>query len=226
VNRAPRGKSKPRGGVKPKASRSAPLPDLAIAPDLEVTVAYRLFDEAGVLHDEVTKQAPLRYIHGYAQVIPGLEEGLAGARRGQSRTLELGPDEAFGERDPEARFTVARDEFPDPSAVAIGDELVCEAPDGGDCAYRVVEVTDDEVVADQNHPLAGQRVRFEIDVLLVRRVDEATLARAAAEMDERIEYADSMGYSGADDSDCNAIEVGPGESLVQLRRPPKSGSRS
>jgi len=222
VSRNVRGRTRPRGSGKPGAKRAAPLPDLAVAPDLEVTLAYRLFDQAGALHDEVTKGEPLRYIHGYAQVIPGLEDGLAGARRGERRSLDLGPDEAFGERDPEARFRIAREEFSDPTAIAVGDELVCEAPDGGECAYRVVEVGDEEVVADQNHPLAGQRVRFEIDVLLVRRVDEATLARAAAEMDERIEYADSMSYSEGVEAMGDVGGAVPTAPLVQLRRNPGS----
>ena len=221
-----RGRGRARGGANRKRASKAPLPDLAVAPDLEVTLSYRVFDAQGVLHDEVLRSAPLRYIHGYAQVIPGLESGLEGARRGERRTLVLEPDAAFGERDPSARFSIARDDFPSGNDIKVGDELVCSVPDEGECSYRVLEVTDEEIVADQNHPLAGQRVRFEVEVLVVRRVDDAALARAAAEMDERIEYADSIDYSGSEDE----VEASGGfasdASLVQLRLNRKSGSRS
>lgn len=223
MNRKPKPKKVAGGGQKPPSHPSpAAALDLPIAPDAAVKVAYRLFDEAGALHDEITKGEPLSYVHGYAQIIPGLEVGLEGARRGERRSLVLEPDEAFGERDPEARLEIDRKDFPSADAVAVGDEILCTAPDGSECAYRIVEVTETEIIADCNHPLAGARVRFEVEVLSVRKATDDEVADAMADMDERIVYADSIGYSTTPVEDAPQGELEP--PLVQLRRNPKAGS--
>lgn len=199
---------------------------------MHVTLAFRLHDAAGLLRDEVTPREPLAFVHGYAQVIPGLEDGLLGARPGERRVLHLEPEQAFGERDPDARLEIDRRDFPSTQPVAVGDEIVCTAPDGSECAYVVVEVGEQEIVADRNHPLAGERVRFDVEVLAVRRASEDELRAAEIEMDERIVYADSIGYGsdpdgepdeGSDACEPSVLEAS-GTPLVQLRRNPKSGS--
>ncbi len=197
-------------------------PELVIAADMNVKLAYRLFDEAGEQHDELTKREPLVYVHGYAQIIPGLERGMDGARRGERRSLLLEPDEAFGERDPDARLEIDRKDLPNANNVTLGDELICTAPDGSECAYRIVELGESDIVADCNHPLAGQRVRFEVEVLSVRRATDEELIEAVTEMDERIVYADSIEYGTSSDEEETLGALEP--PLVQLRRNPKAGS--
>ena len=189
---------------------------------MAVKLTYRLFDEAGEQHDEITKREPLSYVHGYAQIIPGLELGIEGARVGDRRTLHLQPDEAFGEYDAEARCEIDRNDFPDAERASIGAELICTAPDGSECAYRIVEISESDILADCNHPLAGQHVRFEVEVLSIRKATDEELVAAMADMDERIVYADSIGYATEPDEEEN--HGAPEPPLVQLRRNPNAGS--
>ncbi len=185
-----------------------------VAADMKVTLRYRLFDAKGKLCDEIGRAEPLVYVHGYAQIIPGLEQGVEGARAGERRRIALGPDEAFGERDDDAVLEIDRRDFPGAERAKVGDEIVATAPDGSECAYRIVEIGDSEIVADRNHPLAGQRVTFEVEVIAVLPAGDDEIAVAEADVDERIVYADTIVYG-------SEPEVAP--SLVQLRKK-ESGS--
>jgi FKBP-type peptidyl-prolyl cis-trans isomerase SlyD len=177
-----------------------------VAPDRLVGVAYRLYDAGGRLVDRVERRRPLRYVHGYAQILPGLEAGLAGARLGERRVLDLGPDEAFGARDEDAVLEIDRADFPEAARVRPGDELACRGDDGAEVALPVLRVTDEDIVVDLNHPLAGQRVRFEAVICSLRPASEDEIDRAQAELDERIAHASRRS------------SVGPGApGLVTLR---------
>lgn len=178
-----------------------------------VAVTYRLYDEAGELADEVGPDAPLAYVHGYAQVIPGLEAGIEGAALGERRTLRLAPELAFGGRDEEAVLEIDRGDFPGSDRAAVGDELIAEAPDGTEVAFRVVGVSPDAIVVDRNHPLAGQSVRFEIEVVALRPASDAEIDAARADVDERVVYESTIVY-GSEPSGGGE----PAPELLQLRR--------
>ena len=156
-----------------------------VATDTVVTVSYVLFDEMGEPVDSATADEPLTYIHGYAQIVPGLEQGLEGLLPGEKRTFEVDPSEAFGAREDEAVFEVDKSDFPDSEKVATGDEFVAEGPDGEPIAMRVIEILPEAFVVDANHPLAGQRVRFEVEVSAVRPATEEEIVDAQAELEDR-----------------------------------------
>jgi FKBP-type peptidyl-prolyl cis-trans isomerase SlyD len=172
---------------------------LAIAPDTVVTLSYVLFDEHGEAVDRAGDTEPLTYVHGYAQLVPGLERQIEGLKAGDHGSFMVEADEAFGERDDDAVFAVDKSDFPDAGDVAVGDEFMAEGPDGEPIAMRVVEVQDDAFVVDTNHPLAGQRVRFEVAVSAVRAAAEEEIAAAQAELEEAI--ADEAGGCGHDHGD-------------------------
>ncbi|HZO16663.1 MAG TPA: peptidylprolyl isomerase [Polyangiaceae bacterium] len=171
-------------------------------------MAYRLFDDQGRLVDKRS----LGYVHGYAQILPGLEAGLEGARSGERRRLTLEPEDAFGEHDPEGVLEVDRDELP--GAVRPGDEVTAESPDGTVVVWRVLEVRPEVIVVDVNHPLAGQKVRFEVEIREVRPATDAEIERARRELGERIVDATAIRYSSEP-----AGEQGAG--LVPLRTKPR-----
>src|SRR4051794_38540411 len=100
----------------------------AIAPDTVVTLSYVLFDEQGEAVDRATAAEPLTYVHGYAQIVPGLERVLEGLTAGQRNTFTIEAAEAFGERDDEAVFEVDKGDFPDAAKVVAGDEFEGEGP--------------------------------------------------------------------------------------------------
>jgi FKBP-type peptidyl-prolyl cis-trans isomerase SlyD len=189
-----------------------------------VTIAYRLFDEAGAEVDRVDRRRPLRFVHGYAEVLPGLEAGLEGARAGERRSLVLSPADAFGPRDPEGVLEVDREELS--GSPAAGDEVAAMSPEGIEVSWRVLEVRPDVVVLDVNHPLAGQRVRFEVRVCEVRGASEAEIERARAELGQRIVDDAAIGYScrptEAASEAARATGTGAPGRLVQLRPPRQS----
>ena len=106
-----------------------------------------------------------------------------GLAAGGERETRLDPQDAFGERDPEAIIEVERSEFPDD--VAAGDEFEAEhLEENAAIPLRVVEVRDDAVVVDTNHPLAGQRIILKWRVLSVRPATEQELEEAVARLSD------------------------------------------
>jgi len=168
-----------------------------IVPDTFVTLSYVLFDEKGEAVDRATEDEPLSYVHGYAQIVPGLEQRLEGLTVGDSKSFLLEADEAFGERDDEGLLEVDKADFPDAGEVAVGDEFMAQGPDDEPIAMRVIEVHDDAFIVDTNHPLAGQKVRFEVTVRSVREATEEEIAEAEADLEGRAEDAED-GCAGHD----------------------------
>jgi FKBP-type peptidyl-prolyl cis-trans isomerase SlyD len=167
---------------------------LAIGPDTVVTLSYVLFDEHGESVDLATEAEPMTYVHGYGQIVPGLERALTGLHAGDRREIVVEPEEAFGEHEDDGVFEVDRADFPDPGEVELGDEFVAQGPDGEPLAMRVVEILSDGFRVDTNHPLAGQTVRFEVHVSGVRAASEDEIAEAQAEL-EGIAEGDHEGCS-------------------------------
>jgi len=165
----------------------------AIGPDTHVTLTYVLFDEDGDTADRATAAEPLRYIHGYAQIIPGLERGLTGMRAGERRDITVPPDDAFGQHDEEGVFEVDKADFEGSEDVALGDEFVAQGPDGNSMAMRVIEVLPDAFVVDTNHPLAGQTVRFQVEVSEVRAATEEEISSAQMDLEQRAAAAHDEG---------------------------------
>ena len=163
------------------------MDSITVGPDTLVTLSYVLFDERGEAVDRASPDEPLRYIHGYAQIVPGLESALEGMRAGESRSIVVAPDEAFGERDDSGVFDVDKEDFPNSSEIVSGDEFLAQSPDGEPMTMRIVEVRADSFVVDTNHPLAGQRVRFEVAVSEVREASEEEIAEAQSELEAHLD---------------------------------------
>jgi FKBP-type peptidyl-prolyl cis-trans isomerase SlyD len=142
-----------------------------IGPDSFVTLAYTLYDEDGDILDR-TEEPPVSYVHGYEQIVPGLERGVEGMAKGDARSIVVSPADGYGEYDPEAVVEIDRHDFPRPDEVVAGDEFIAESDDGESLSMTVLEVRGDACVVDTNHPLAGEVLRFEVTVLDVRRATE------------------------------------------------------
>jgi FKBP-type peptidyl-prolyl cis-trans isomerase SlyD len=163
---------------------------LPIEPNTHVVVDYELRDDDGDLLDasESDDGEPIEYVHGYGMLVPGLEAALAGLKAGDERDVVVPAAAGYGEYDEELVLEVDRSEFPDPAKVEVGHELVAESPDGDEVAMNVVEVHDDVVVVDANHPLAGVTLRYHVKVREVRAATVAEVERAAAELDDAHEH--------------------------------------
>jgi FKBP-type peptidyl-prolyl cis-trans isomerase SlyD len=145
-------------------------------PGTAVSFRYVLFDAEGELVEEAASDAPLTVLLGYGDAAPALERALSGLAAGDEREVVLDPDDAFGRRDPEAVIEVDRTEFPED--IEAGDELTADSEGGGAVTLKVLEILDDIVVLDTNHPLAGQRVRLKLSVEAVRPATAEELSQA------------------------------------------------
>jgi FKBP-type peptidyl-prolyl cis-trans isomerase SlyD len=149
-----------------------------VGPDTLVTVAYTLYDEDGDVLDRTDVEAPLSYLHGYGQIVPGLERALEGLSKGDGRSVVVPPALGYGEYDPEGVLEVERGEFPSPERIEVGDEFVAESPEGEEVPITVLEVKGDALLVDTNHPLAGETLRFDFTVIDVRPATDFEIAEA------------------------------------------------
>jgi len=139
---------------------------MQIAKDTVVTLNYRVTDPQGNLVDEGAQ--PIVYLHGgYDGIFPLLEETLQGKSVGDKLEVRLEPDDAFGDYDAELVLIEPRSLFPDNIEVGMSFERGTEDGDD-DELYTITDITDDKVVVDGNHPLAGMALNFSCTVAEVR----------------------------------------------------------
>lgn len=160
--------------------------DLPIRPNTHVILDYELRDDEGDLLDASEGEGgePIRYVHGYGMLVPGLEAALAGLRVGDEREVVVPADAGYGEYDETLVLEIDRAQLPNPTGVQVGDEFVAESPDGDEIAMNVVEVHDDRVLVDANHPLAGMTLRYAVKVRDVREATSVEIEQAASDLDE------------------------------------------
>ena len=136
-----------------------------------LTLHYRMSGPNGQVIINTFEGQPATLSLGAGELSPAIEQRLIGLEEGVHTTIELAPGEAFGERQPEMVQWVARkllNQLGDPhEKYAVGDVVQFPTPDGlGSYAGSAVEVADDGAVRfDFNHPLAGQPVSFEVQVI-------------------------------------------------------------
>lgn len=141
---------------------------MKITKDTVVSLRYELFDSEGELLEKV--EDPVSYLHGgYDGIFPLVEEALHGKQVGDQCSITLQPDDAFGEYDHDLVEVEARSSFPEEVAVGMQFEGGPEGTDEEDfMLFTVVDVTNDEVTVDGNHPLAGKTLTFNCSVSGVR----------------------------------------------------------
>ena len=147
-----------------------------IADNMVVTISFKLFDAANKLLEESPE--PIVYLHGtHSGMFPKIEEKLNGKKVGDSISVTLEPEDAFGEYD--AKMIRVEPVAELPPDIAIGGYLLAEL-DGNEVVWRVTGIADGKAVLDGNHELAGQRLRFDCDVLDVRPASQDEIAHGHA----------------------------------------------
>ncbi|MGZ3418837.1 MAG: FKBP-type peptidyl-prolyl cis-trans isomerase [Polyangiales bacterium] len=151
-----------------------------IRKDAWVVLDYVLYDEDGDVLEATDDEEgrPLGFVWGYGFMVPGLERALEGMSAGETKELVIPPEEGYGARDEALEHWVDRADFPE--GLEIDDEFAAESDAGEEITLRVVEIEDDAVLVDANHPLAGETLRFEVMVRSVRPATAAELASARA----------------------------------------------
>lgn len=148
---------------------------MKIARGRVVRMHYTLRDERGSTIESSRGRDPLSYLHGYGQLIPGLEKALDGSEAGLQTAVTVAPKDAYGEKDPKAVIRAAREDFPDDLKLEAGVEVQADTPDGP-ITFTVVSVDEKEAVLDANHPLAGKTLTFDVEILEVRAATSDEMA--------------------------------------------------
>jgi FKBP-type peptidyl-prolyl cis-trans isomerase SlyD len=150
---------------------------MKIAKNSVVTVQYKLSDAQDNLIEDGSQ--PMVYLHGgYENTLPKIEEELDGKETGYATTLQIEPEDAFGDYDASLVKVEPRNRLPEPLEVGMQFEGMPDGEDGDDEAmiFTVTDIADDKVVLDGNHPLAGMALRFELKVTDVRPATEEEIA--------------------------------------------------
>jgi FKBP-type peptidyl-prolyl cis-trans isomerase SlyD len=149
-------------------------PDMKVSHLSVVTLDYSVSDESGDVLDSTEGREPLVYLHGAGFLVPGLEKALYDRDIGDSFELDVAAAEAYGEYEDDLVQSVPGELF-DGMEVAEGDTFVADTDDGHR-PVTVVEVTEEFVKVDANHPLAGVNLHFSVAVRDVRAATAEEIA--------------------------------------------------
>lgn len=141
-----------------------------------VTIHYTLTDDDGATIDSSQDNEPLVYLHGSGNIIPGLENALAGKKTGDALDVKIEPEQGYGPHVPEMVQEVPLTAFEGVDNIEVGMSFQAAAEDGRTQRVVVTQVTDETVTVDGNHPLAGKNLTFDVSVVDIRDASEEEIA--------------------------------------------------
>lgn len=121
----------------------------------------------GTIFDSSLQREPISVTLGQGSLIPGFEKGLIDMQPSERKTITIPKEEAYGEVRSEMFHSVKIEELPGDIKPEVGMGLVATSPDGVENEFRVAEVHENHVVIDANHPLAGQDLTFELELISI-----------------------------------------------------------
>jgi FKBP-type peptidyl-prolyl cis-trans isomerase 2 len=119
----------------------------------------------GTVFDSSAQRDPLEFTIGERQVIAGFEQAVEGMTTGEKKTVQIPPEEAYGPHHAELVFQVERENLPTELEPEVGQRLAFQRPDGQTVPLTVTEVSPSGVTLDANHPLAGEELTFELELI-------------------------------------------------------------
>ena len=134
-----------------------------------VTVIYQASLEDGSVFDAAEEDEPLVFVLGEGDVLPGFENAVLGMQVGERKIVKVPPEEGYGMREPRLVDEVAIDNLPKGLSLKVGNQLEVTSEDGTQYRLQVVDLADDRVTLDANHPLAGHSLTFQIELLFIDR---------------------------------------------------------
>ena len=149
---------------------------MTIAANKAVSIDYTLTNDTGEVIDSSAGGAPLVYLQGAGNIIPGLEKALDGKAVGEELTVTVEPEDAYGEYSAELVSTLSASMFEGVDTLEVGMQFHASAPDGQMQIVTIRDLDGDDVTVDGNHPLAGQRLTFKVKVVAVRDASEEEVA--------------------------------------------------
>lgn len=145
------------------------MTDIRIGPDREVTLHFALKLESGDVVDSTFDKQPATFTFGDGNLLPGFELAIQGLKSGDKRSLIIEPENGFGQPNPQNVQIMPRDQF---TEMELGEGLLVIFRDaaGGELPGVVKAFDEQQVTVDFNHPLAGKRLTFEVEILEVKAV--------------------------------------------------------
>ncbi len=130
--------------------------------------------------EQTTSENPLTFLYGVGMMIRKFEENIKGLTVGDKTSFTIAPEEAYGEKDPNALAQLPVDMFKESGMPPVGAMLPLSDNQGNNFQAIVVEVTPEVVIADLNHPMAGKTLNFDVEVLSTRPATEEELSHGHA----------------------------------------------
>ena len=138
---------------------------MQISTNSVVSIHYTLTDDGGAILDSSSQAAPLVYLHGAQNIIPGLENALAGKQVGDSLDVRVSPEEGYGLSVPELIQQVPRAMFQGVDTIEPGMSFQAQDGSGYMQQVHVTAVEGDMITVDANHPLAGKDLIFDLELV-------------------------------------------------------------
>ncbi|MFW6054852.1 MAG: FKBP-type peptidyl-prolyl cis-trans isomerase [Thermodesulfobacteriota bacterium] len=134
-----------------------------------VKVHYQGTLDDGTVFDSSYERDPLAFTVGQGQIIPGFEQAVQGMEKGESKKVTVPPEEAYGQRQEENKLQVNRSDIPEDIQPEKGMVLQVKTQEDQSRHVTVSEITEETVTLDGNHPLAGENLNFDIEVVEVEK---------------------------------------------------------
>ncbi len=125
------------------------------------------FDDGTIFDSSISRGEPLEFVCMSGQMIPGFDAAVESMEVGETKKIHLIPAEAYGERNEDLVQTVPIANVPGYEELPVGERVYLQGPGGQPLPALVVEVTDEHVIFDMNHEMAGKELNFEIKLVEV-----------------------------------------------------------
>ena len=150
---------------------------LKVADNIVVSLDYVLSLDDDEIIDRSEKGVPLEYLHGFKNIVPGLENELNGLEVGDEKDVVVQPGLGYGERDPDGLAEYPRETFPANVNLEVGEAIMMRDKESGEPFQAYIsEIRTDTVLLDFNHPLAGETLHFRIRIAGLREPTNEELA--------------------------------------------------
>jgi FKBP-type peptidyl-prolyl cis-trans isomerase SlyD len=143
----------------------------SVQDNMVVKLDYTLIVEDEIM-ESTDEGDPIEFIQGIGQIIPGLEDALYGMKVSEKKVVEIQPEDAYGEYDPDSLEVADIDEFSEEIPLDVGTFLDLRDDEGEVLSAQIIEADEETVTLDFNHPLAGKVLVFEITVAALRPATE------------------------------------------------------
>ncbi|MDC7225444.1 MAG: peptidylprolyl isomerase [Spirochaetales bacterium] len=147
---------------------------MKITNETTVTINYKVSEQNGEVLEQTEFGKPITYLQGLEMMLPAVEEAMEGRIPGDSVKIELKAEEAFGERHDDLLTDIPKADFEDASELSIGQDIIVGNGEE-EVIMTIVNIGDEAVTLDGNHPFAGKDIVFELDVLDVHKTTDEDL---------------------------------------------------